>query len=135
MLHGYGQEQLNKERAQHIFKEIHLKSRQLIGHKYYIYTMIYSIYKIYSEHQVTNMSVLFTYIDLTMYVYILVHIKHATENTYSNNSSVMPKKFSIYRSCIKSDIEVLKYPLHLNTYTCKYQIATYHMGFSWVDIV
>ena len=66
--------EVNYMPAQHIFKEIHLKSRQLIGHKYYIYTMIYSIYKIYSEHQVTNMSVLFTYIDLTMYVYLLVHI-------------------------------------------------------------
>jgi hypothetical protein len=25
-------------------------------------------------------------------------------------------------------------PLHLNTYTCKYQTATYLMRFSWVDI-
>jgi hypothetical protein len=28
---------------------------------------------------------------------------HATENTYSKNSSVIPKKFSIYRSCIKRE--------------------------------
>jgi hypothetical protein len=37
--------------------------------------------------------------------------KFATENTYSKNSLVIPKKFSIYRSCIKSSIviEVLKY--------------------------
>jgi hypothetical protein len=34
---------------------------------------------------------------------------HATESTYSKNSSVIPKKFTIYRSCIKSSIEVLKY--------------------------
>jgi hypothetical protein len=30
---------------------------------------------------------------------------HATENTYSKNSSVILKKFSIYRSCIKFSIE------------------------------
>ena len=34
---------------------------------------------------------------------------HATESTYSKNSSVIPKTFTIYRSCIKSSIEVLKY--------------------------
>jgi hypothetical protein len=33
----------------------------------------------------------------------------AMENTYSKNSSVIPGKFNIYRSCIKSSIEVLKY--------------------------
>jgi hypothetical protein len=33
----------------------------------------------------------------------------ATENTYSKNSSVIAQKFSIYRSCIKSSIQVLKY--------------------------
>jgi hypothetical protein len=40
---------------------------------------------------------------------------HATENTYSKNSLVIPKKFSIYRSCIKSSIgiEVLKYNIKL----------------------
>jgi hypothetical protein len=33
----------------------------------------------------------------------------AMENTYSKNRSVIPGKFNIYRSCIKSSIEVLKY--------------------------
>jgi hypothetical protein len=38
------------------------------------------------------------------------HIKKGMKtNTYSKNSSVIPQKFSIYRSCIKSSIEVLKY--------------------------
>jgi hypothetical protein len=32
----------------------------------------------------------------------------AMENTYSKNSSIIPGKFNIYRSCIKSSIEVLK---------------------------
>ena len=31
------------------------------------------------------------------------------ENSYSKNSSVITGKFNIYRSCIKSSIEVLKY--------------------------
>ena len=31
------------------------------------------------------------------------------ENTYSKNNSVIPGKFNIYRSCIKSSIAVLKY--------------------------
>jgi hypothetical protein len=31
------------------------------------------------------------------------------ENTYSKNSSVIPGIFNIYRSCIKSSIEILKY--------------------------
>ncbi|CAC9504953.1 hypothetical protein [uncultured Gammaproteobacteria bacterium] len=33
----------------------------------------------------------------------------AMENTYSKNSSVIPQKFPIYRSCIKSSISILKY--------------------------
>jgi hypothetical protein len=33
----------------------------------------------------------------------------AMENTYSKNSSVIPQKFNIYRSCIKSSISILKY--------------------------
>jgi hypothetical protein len=33
----------------------------------------------------------------------------AMENTYSKNSSVIPQKFHIYRSCIKSSISILKY--------------------------
>jgi hypothetical protein len=37
------------------------------------------------------------------------------ENTYSKNSSVIPGKFNIYRSCIKSSIEVLKYNLYFWT--------------------
>ena len=32
----------------------------------------------------------------------------AMENIYSENSSVIPQKFNMYRSCIKSSIEVLK---------------------------
>ena len=31
----------------------------------------------------------------------------AMENIYSKNSSVIPGKFNIYRSCIKSSIKVL----------------------------
>jgi predicted metal-dependent hydrolase len=31
------------------------------------------------------------------------------ENTYSKNISVIPGKFNIYRSCIKSSRDVLKY--------------------------
>jgi hypothetical protein len=34
---------------------------------------------------------------------------HVQIRTYSKNSSFFPRKFSIYRSCIKSSIEVLKY--------------------------
>ena len=33
----------------------------------------------------------------------------AMENTYSKAISVIPGKFNMYRSCIKSSIEVLKY--------------------------
>jgi hypothetical protein len=41
------------------------------------------------------------------------------ENTYSKNSSVIPKKFSMYRLCIKSSIEVLKYNRILHTFLGK----------------
>ena len=48
-------------------------------------------------------------VKISGHVYNLAAKCHATENTYSKNSSVIPKKFTIYRSCIKSSIEVLKY--------------------------
>ena len=43
------------------------------------------------------------------HVYNLAVKCQATENTYSKNNSVIPQKFSNYRSRIKSSIEVLKY--------------------------
>ena len=48
-------------------------------------------------------------VKISGHVYNLAVKCHATENTYSKNSSVILQKFSIYRSCIKSSIEVLKY--------------------------
>ena len=50
-------------------------------------------------------------VKISGHVYNLAVKYEATENTYSKNSSVIPKKFSLYRSCIKSSIEVLKYNL------------------------
>ena len=48
-------------------------------------------------------------VKISGHVYNLAVKCHATENIYSKNSSVIPKKFSIFRSCIKFSIEVLKY--------------------------
>jgi hypothetical protein len=45
----------------------------------------------------------------------------------------------VYTSLVEIPSNSIKFankgvPLHLNTYTCKYQTATYLMRFSWVDI-
>jgi hypothetical protein len=47
--------------------------------------------------------------NLSKTIFSLAVKCQAMENTYSKNSSVIPGKFNIYRSCIKSPIEVLKY--------------------------
>ena len=46
-------------------------------------------------------------VKISGHVYNLAVKCHATESTYSKNNLVIPKKFSMHRSCIKSSIEVL----------------------------